>query len=176
MADRLTRNARVLRGRQTEDERRLWLRLRDRRLNGLKFRRQAPCGPYVADFLCEAAQLVVELDGSQHADPARVEADLSRTQHLNSLGYEVFRIWNFDLKTNMDGVLDHILAIATRRISPSSAPSGHLLPKGEGRATLSAQAKGVPTSLSSPGTGEDARRAGEGLDNEPEHNRIVDSK
>ena len=134
MADRLTRNARLLRRHQTEDERRLWARLRDRRLNGLKFRRQAPCGPYIADFLCEAARLIIELDGSQHAEPAAVEADLSRTRHLNSLGYEVFRIWNADLKTNMDGVLDQIVAIATRRISPSSAPSGHLLPKGEGSA------------------------------------------
>lgn len=132
MADRITRNARLLRRRQTDDERRLWARLRDRRLNGLKFRRQAPCGPYIADFLCEAAQLVIEVDGSQHAEPAALESDLARTRHLNSLGYEVFRVWNIDLKTNMDGVLDQVLAIAARRMDPSSAPSGHLLPKGEG--------------------------------------------
>jgi very-short-patch-repair endonuclease len=132
MVDRLTRNARLLRRRQTESERRLWARLRDRRLNGLKFRRQAPCGPYIADFLCEAAQLIVELDGSQHAEPAAVESDRVRTRHLDSLGYEVFRVWNVDLTANMDRVLDQILTIASRRISPSSAPSGHLLPKGEG--------------------------------------------
>ena len=62
----LTNIARSLRRKQTEEERKLWARLRDRRLNGLKFRRQAPCGPFVADFLCEAAMLIVELDGSQH--------------------------------------------------------------------------------------------------------------
>lgn len=153
MADRLTRTARLLRRRQTEDDRRLWARLRDRRLNGLKFRRQAPCGPYIADFLCEAARLIVELDGSQHAEPAAVHSDLERTRVLNSLGYEVFRIWNIDLKTNIDGVLDQIVAIATYRVGPSSAPPGHLLPEGEGSVAA----------LSSPGTGEDARRAGEGL-------------
>ena len=129
MPDRLTRNARLLRRRQTEDERRLSARLRDRRLNGLKFRRQAPCGPYIADFICEAARLIVELDGSQHAEPAALAADEARTHHLNSLGYEVVRIWNADIETNMDGVLDHIVAIAERRIAPSSAPSGHLLPR-----------------------------------------------
>lgn len=76
--------------------------------------------------------LIVELDGSQHAEPAAVSADNSRTQRLNALGFEVLRVWNADLKVNIDGVLDRILAIATARLSPSSAPSGHLLPKGEG--------------------------------------------
>jgi very-short-patch-repair endonuclease len=165
MPDRLTRTARLLRRHQTEDERRLWARLRDRRLNGLKFRRQAPCGPYIADFLCEAARLIVELDGSHHAEPAAVEADLARTRDLKALGYKVFRVWNADLKTNMDGVLDQIVALAEGRISPSSAPPGHLLPEGEGSGPAT-------TLLSSPGTGEDARlaegspsarRAGEGL-------------
>ncbi len=187
MADRLIQNARLLRRHETEDERRLWARLRDRRLNGLKFRRQAPCGPYIADFLCEAARLVIELDGSQHAEPAAVESDLARTHRLNSLGYEVFRVWNAELKANMDGVLDQIVAIAERRIDPSSAPPGHLLPKGEGsEAILSGM--GATMSLSSPGTGEDARRAegsrpasraGEGLpmrNSELERRRIVDNK
>ncbi|MEQ1653076.1 MAG: DUF559 domain-containing protein [Hyphomicrobium sp.] len=132
MTDRLTNIARGLRRRQTEAERKLWARLRDRRLNGLKFRRQAPCGPFVADFLCEAAMLIIELDGSQHAEPARISADNARSQQLNALGYEVFRAWNIDIKTNIDGVLDRILATATTRLSPSSAASRHLLPKGEG--------------------------------------------
>jgi len=138
MADKLTKTARGLRRRQTEDERMLWARLRDRRLNGLKFRRQAPCGPYVADFLCEAARLIVELDGSHHDASPQIARDEQRTQHLNELGYEVLRIRNADLKANLEGVLDQIVAAAERRISPSSA-------------------------ISSPGTGEDARRAGEGL-------------
>ena len=132
MTDRLIKAARGLRKRQTPDERKLWARLRDRRLNGLKFRRQAPCGPFVADFLCEEAMLIVELDGSQHGEPANVLADTARTQRLKALGYDVFRVWNSDIKTNMPGVLDGIIAAATLRLSPSSAPPGHLLPKGEG--------------------------------------------
>jgi very-short-patch-repair endonuclease len=128
MTQRLTQIARGLRRQQTPEERKLWSRLRDRRLNGLKFRRQAPCGPYVADFLCEEALLIVELDGSQHAEPSKSLSDAARTLQLNALGYEVIRVWNVDLKMNIDGVLDGILATATRRLSPSSAPSGHLLP------------------------------------------------
>jgi very-short-patch-repair endonuclease len=148
--DPLTKTARLLRQRQTEEERKLWARLRDRRLNGLKFRRQEPCGPYVADFLCEAAQLIVELDGSHHGDPNQSARDSERTRRLNDLGYQVLRIWNADLRSNPDRVFDEIVAAAEQRIGPSSGlrpPS----PKGEGF-------------LSSPGTGEDARRAGEGLE------------
>ncbi len=72
--------------------------------------------------------LIVELDGSQHAEPGNMRADAERTQQLNELGYEVVRVWNIDIKTNIGGVLDGILAIATERQSPSSAPPGHLLP------------------------------------------------
>jgi very-short-patch-repair endonuclease len=131
MTDRLIQTARGLRKRQTPEERKLWARLRDRRLNGLKFRRQAPCGNFIADFFCEEAMLIVEVDGSQHAETANLKSDSARTLQLNSLGDEVFRVWNVDIKTNFSGVLDGILDTATRRLSPSSAPSGHLLPKGE---------------------------------------------
>ncbi len=77
--------------------------------------------------------LIVELDGSQHAEPASMLADNARTQQLNALGYEVVRVWNAGIKFNIDGVLDGIIAVATNRLRPSSAPSGHLLPTGEGR-------------------------------------------
>ncbi len=150
MTGGLTKTARVLRRRQTEDERKLWARLRDRRLNGLTFRRQAPCGPYVADFLCEAARLVIELDGSHHGEVEQVRSDAERTRRLKALGYKVLRVWNADLKSNIDGVLDGIIAAVAPRLSPSSAPSGHLLPTGEGN-------------FSAPEMGEDARRVGEGL-------------
>jgi very-short-patch-repair endonuclease len=129
MARRATEAARGLRRRQTEAEVRLWSRLRNRQLEDLKFRRQVPRGPFIADFLCDEAMLIVELDGSQH-DEQRFK-DARRTAYLESLGYVVFRVRNYDLLQNTDRVLDHICAVALERIkAPSSGPSGHLLPKG----------------------------------------------
>jgi very-short-patch-repair endonuclease len=129
MAKRATELARGLRRRQTGAEIRLWSRLRNRQLDNLKFRRQVPRGPFVADFLCDEAMLIVELDGSQHDD--QFGRDARRTAYLEGLGYVVMRVRNYDLLQNTDRVLDHICAVALeRRKAPSSAPSGHLLPKG----------------------------------------------
>ena len=103
-----SRNARALRANQTEAESRLWQRLRVRQLAGAKFRRQAPVGPYIADFICLAAKLIVEIDGGQHADNA--EADAARTAWLEDQGFRVLRFWNNDVLDNTDGVLEEILA------------------------------------------------------------------
>jgi very-short-patch-repair endonuclease len=89
-----------LRQRQTDVERKLWLELRDRRLCGAKFRRQAPVGPYVVDILCLEARLTVELDGGQHADE-----HCARQQWLESQGYRVLRFWNNEVIENLPGVL-----------------------------------------------------------------------
>jgi very-short-patch-repair endonuclease len=127
MAKRATELARGLRRRQTEAEVCLWSRLRNRQLDSLKFRRQVPRGPFVADFLCDEAMLIVEVDGSQHDD--QLSKDARRTSYLEGLGYFVLRVRNYDLLQNTDRVLDHICAVAQqRRKAPS--PSGHLLPKG----------------------------------------------
>ena len=123
MTDRLTKFARELRLRQTDVERKLWARLRDRRLDGLKFRRQHPCGPFIADFVCEDAKLIVELDGSQHGEEGTAAADAERTKLLRGLGYEIFRVWNSDVNTNMDGVLNGIYAAATARLKLSPSPA-----------------------------------------------------
>ncbi len=129
MAKRATELARGLRRRQTEAEVRLWSRLRNRQLDTLKFRRQVPRGLFVADFLCDEAMLIVEVDGSQHDE--QQAQDVRRTAYMESLGYVVMRVRNYDLLQNTDRVLDHICAVAQeRRKAPSSAPSGHLLPKG----------------------------------------------
>jgi very-short-patch-repair endonuclease len=80
--------------------------VRGRRLGGAKFRRQAPVGEYVADFLCREAKLIVELDGGQHSDS---EKDPSRTAYLELAGYRVLRFWNNDLLNNEDGVVEQIL-------------------------------------------------------------------
>jgi len=90
----------------TDAEARLWYFLRDRRFVGFKLVRQAPIGPYVVDFLCRQTKLVIELDGSQHADSAR---DAMRDAFLKGHGYRVLRFWNSDVFINREGVLTVIL-------------------------------------------------------------------
>ncbi|MGU3340435.1 endonuclease domain-containing protein [Methylobacterium mesophilicum] len=102
-----TRFRRHLRLVQTEAERRLWYRLRDRRLAGFKFVRQESIGRYVADFCCREARLIVEIDGSQHADNVR---DRIRDEWLAAQGYHVLRFWNPEIADNIGAVLDTILA------------------------------------------------------------------
>ena len=99
--------ARGLRRNQTDAERALWFRLRDRRLRGLKFRRQVPVDRYVVDFLCADANLVIELDGGQHVE--RSKQDMERTKALEAHGYLVLRFWNHDVLSNTDGVVESII-------------------------------------------------------------------
>jgi very-short-patch-repair endonuclease len=100
---RAVANARDLRRRQTEAERRLWARLRGRKLGGFKFRRQRPVGPFVADFVCHEAALVVELDGGQHAE--RAADDEARSRYLAQRGYRVLRFWNHEALADTEAVL-----------------------------------------------------------------------
>jgi very-short-patch-repair endonuclease len=102
-----TARSRNLRGNQTDAERKLWYLLNNRQLAGWKFVRQEPIGPYFADFACREARLVVEVDGSQHADSKR---DQVRDAFLAARGYRVLRFWNHDVLTNMPSVLDTIFA------------------------------------------------------------------
>ena len=106
----LTRDrARALRAAQTDVERSLWQRLRNRQLNGAKFRRQHPIGSYIADFFCLDARLIVELDGSQHGEEYERQPDERRTEYLESQGYRVLRFWNEEVLDNIDGVLETIV-------------------------------------------------------------------
>ena len=102
---RLLANARDLRKSMTEEERKLWRGLRYEQL-GVKFRRQAPRTPYIADFLCHSPKLVVELDGGQHSE--QVEYDRARTIWLQGEGFTVLRFWNFEVNKDLDGVIDVI--------------------------------------------------------------------
>jgi very-short-patch-repair endonuclease/succinate dehydrogenase flavin-adding protein (antitoxin of CptAB toxin-antitoxin module) len=97
----------LLRASMTDAEARLWFLLRDRRLQGFKFRRQMPIGPYVADFVCLQTRLIVELDGGQHADQA--EKDRRRDEWLRKHGFRVLRFWNNDVLANAEGVLQAIM-------------------------------------------------------------------
>src|SRR3954454_10860612 len=93
--------ARTLRRSAPTTERTLWTLLRDRRLGGAKFRRQVPIGPYVVDFLCAEARLVIELDGGQHGGPE----DAVRQFWLEAQGFRVRRFWNNEVTSNLEGVL-----------------------------------------------------------------------
>jgi len=118
---------RRLRRNQTDAERALWFRLRDRRLSGWKFRRQAPFDRFIVDFICAEARLIIELDGGQHA--MRSEQDANRTAVLDSMGYLVLRFWNNDVLSNIDGVLEVISNTMTRHGSVPPHPDP--LPDGE---------------------------------------------
>lgn len=110
-----TTRARSMRREATDAERKLWLLLRDRRLSGAKFRRQAPVGSYIADFVCLRLKLIVEADGGQHIDNAH---DAERDRWLAKEGYAVLRYSNIDILKNSEGVLADLHArIEERRES-----------------------------------------------------------
>jgi very-short-patch-repair endonuclease len=121
-------NVKQLRIAMTPEELRLWYQLRGRRFFGYKFRRQMPIGPYVVDFACIKAKLIVELDGGQHQD--REAYDLRRSEFLNANGWEVVRFWNNEFRENEEAVL-MVLLQHLRRLMPSPKPS----PTGRGNLT-----------------------------------------
>ena len=116
--------ARHLRRRQTDAERRLWHRLRTRRLGGHKFRRQHSIGKYIVDFYCEDARLVIELDGGGHNEPQQKAYDKRRTSTLEQLGLTVLRFWNHELLLNTEQVLEVILEALENVPSPCPSPRG----------------------------------------------------
>ncbi|NLS15540.1 DUF559 domain-containing protein [Rhizobium sp. P40RR-XXII] len=109
-----TQRARSLRRSDNDAEAKLWSELRDRRLNGIKFVRQFPIGPYFADFACRGKQLILEVDGSQHADSPR---DAARDRYMLDNGWSVARFWNVDILTAMPSVLETIVAICDGRLT-----------------------------------------------------------
>ncbi|OOG20580.1 hypothetical protein B1C78_17240 [Thioalkalivibrio denitrificans] len=115
---RRIRIARELRSRMTDAELLLWRRLRHRQLDGHKFRRQHPLGPYVVDFVCLEVCLVLELDGGQHAE--QVWQDRRRDAWLVEQGFRVLRFWNHEVLQETEVVLEVILA-AVRGSGPGSA-------------------------------------------------------
>jgi very-short-patch-repair endonuclease len=106
-------NAKRLRTNATAPETLLWSALRGRNLGGLKFRRQHPIEPYIADFYCHAARLVIELDGRSHDN--RSEFDEQRSKSFGELGLMTLRISNDDVLNNLDGVLEFIAQAALPR-------------------------------------------------------------
>jgi very-short-patch-repair endonuclease len=107
--------ARDLRKRLTPAEKILWRLLRDRRLRGLKFRRQFPIGPFVADFCCYELRLVVELDGEIHAEPQPAARDRERDAYIRGLGFTILRFPNQRVFWEAEAVLKEVLAVARRK-------------------------------------------------------------
>jgi very-short-patch-repair endonuclease len=107
--------ARDLRKRLTPAERILWRLLRDRRLKGLKFRRQFPIGPFVVDFCCYELRLVIELDGEIHAEPQPAARDRERDAYIRGLGFTILRFPNERVFWEAEAVLADILAVARRK-------------------------------------------------------------
>ncbi|MDE2477173.1 MAG: endonuclease domain-containing protein [Alphaproteobacteria bacterium] len=100
--------ARRLRRDMTESERKLWSDLRGKRFGGLRFRRQQPIGPYIVDFYCPAAGLVIEPDGGHHNEKARRLYNETRTRWLESEGFHVLRIANCELSSKRELALEWI--------------------------------------------------------------------
>jgi very-short-patch-repair endonuclease len=109
----VNRFARSLRKNATDAERILWSRLRRRQLDGFRFRRQRPFGPYVCDFICLEAGLIVELDGSRHA--GQMAYDARRDDFMRSYGYRVIRFWNGDVLSRIDVVTETIFEALRRK-------------------------------------------------------------
>ena len=113
--------ARRLRTQMTDAEQQLWRHLRARQMLGYKFRRQHPIGPFVADFACLQAGLVIEVDGGQHGELAAEDA--RRTRYLNQKGFRVLRFWNHEVLQHTDACLEMILQALGSRVDSSTARS-----------------------------------------------------
>ncbi len=101
--------ARDLRKHQTEAEKLLWSRMRNRQLGGFKFRRQHPVPPYILDFYNEEYKIAIELDGDTHGHEKQIKKDKERTTFLAKQGISVIRFWNNEVFQNLEGVLETIL-------------------------------------------------------------------
>jgi very-short-patch-repair endonuclease len=135
VSDRHLARAKQLRQTMTRAETLLWRYIKAHRINGLGFRRQVPMGRYVADFICHAACLIVELDGESHDFAARQQKDQARDAWFQSQGYSVLRFTNGDVLTNLEGVVQVI------------------------HETAGAQVRGLPPSLTLPHKGGGNRKS-----------------
>ena len=115
----------------SDAEQKLWQRLRSGQLGGLKFRRQHPIPPYIADFCCVAEKLIVELDGSQHGE----QADAARTRYLEGQGWRILRFWDHDVLQQTEAVIEAIW-------NDAGKPDPHPNPSPDGRG---AQAQSRPS-------------------------------
>jgi very-short-patch-repair endonuclease len=134
--------ARAMRHELTWAEKSLWRELKNRKLAGLKFRRQQPFGTYILDFYCSDLKMVVELDGGQHDHPETRDYDLARTRFLEEEGLKVLRFWNSQVRENLPWVLESI----RREVEGSETPHPNPLPQGareQRKFSLSLEGRGL---------------------------------
>lgn len=127
---RQRKNAKSMRRVMTDAELKIWNELRAHRLMGLSFRRQVPIGSYIVDFACPTHRLVVEVDGSQHADAEQAERDAARSAYLKSSGWTILRFWNDDVIRDIDNVCQHIVievGLAAAEM-PAGEPAREVVP------------------------------------------------
>jgi len=120
-----TKIAKNLRNQMTEAEKFLWYMLKAKNFYGFKFRRQAPIGKYIVDFVCYDRKLIVEIDGGQHASLVK-EQDEVRDQWLEKEGFTVLRFWNNEVLGNRNGVLERISAYLLPSPNPSHKREGNI--------------------------------------------------
>lgn len=119
--------AKQLRRKMPRSEALLWSHIRKGAVNDARFRRQHPIGPYIADFACVAAKLVVEVDGYTHWTSEQLEHDTRRTRYLSERGWRVLRVTSADVYDNLSGVWDTIAC----HLPPPSRSARHLPTRGE---------------------------------------------
>ncbi len=132
--NRIRANADRLRRSPAEAERVLWRGLRERvRTSGTHFRRQVPLGPYIADFCCFGARLIVEVDGNQHGSDAGLKSDAERDRYFAAEGFRILRFSNRDVMTALESVLDTIFAALNAPLDrDASTPTPNPSPQGGG--------------------------------------------
>ena len=113
------KNARKLRSNMTKAEIILWSRLRSKKIDGYKFRRQQPIFDYVVDFYCNELKLIIEVDGEIHSFPEKIESDKKRERLLTINGYHVLRLTNIDVETEIKSTIVKIRSFISLSLSPS---------------------------------------------------------
>ena len=131
MRSGLVQLARGLRRAETNAEEILWRELRNRQLDGWRFKRQVPFGRYILDFFCFDARLAIEIDGATHSEPREVARDEDRTAFLCENGVRVVRVSGEDVESNIEGVVESVFFELGQQPAPSPALRARLSPRGE---------------------------------------------
>ena len=115
----IVRRARVLRSNMTRAEIILWSRLRSKKINGYKFRRQQPLFDYIVDFYCDKLKLIIEVDGEIHSFSERANYDSKRDNILKINGYHIIRLSNLEIETEINSAINKIIIYISENLSPS---------------------------------------------------------